>query len=162
MNNYMQIKDIIDEYIKLMDLLINFENEKLEAVKMKDINKLDTFLKEEQVYLLKLRGLDKKREDIQKNMGFEGMTYREIIQTSEGSLRSELENSYGILSAKTQQFNQILNTLKTHIDIRLHTIDTFMKRVGVEPSKNAQTGIYDSISRNEEKAPEYHIKSTKV
>jgi len=90
MNNYAEIKEVIEEYIKLMDLLIDFEQKKLNAVKDKDIQKLDSFLKEEQVYLLKLKGLDQKREGIQKKLGVEGLTYRQIIEKTEGTLRSEL------------------------------------------------------------------------
>ncbi|WP_312095212.1 flagellar export chaperone FlgN [Aminipila sp.] len=162
MNNYAEIKDVIEEYIKLMDLLIDFEQKKLNAVKEKDIQKLDNFLKEEQVYLLKLKGLDQKREGIQKKLGVEGLTYRQIIEKTEGTLRSELENSYEILAVKTKQFNETLNTLKSYIDIRLHTIEEFMKQLGAEPVKNVQTGIYDKISNNSGKAPEHYLKSTKA
>ncbi len=87
MEDYAEIRGIIDEYITLMDKLIDFEQEKLQAVKVKDLKKLDAFLKEEQAYLLKLRGLDQKREKLQKQLGAEGLTYRQIIERTEGDTR---------------------------------------------------------------------------
>lgn len=149
MNNYIEIKMIIDEYIKLMDKLIHFEQDKLEAIKSKQTEQLDAFLKEEQAYLLQLRGLDQKREATQKQLGIEGLTYRQIIgqiDQTEDSARSDFESSYELLSIKTKEFKEIINTIKTYIDIRLHTIDAFMEKVSVAPSQNVQTGIYDKIS----------------
>lgn len=149
MNNYIEIKMIIDEYIKLMDKLIQFEQDKLEAIKSKQTEQLDAFLKEEQAYLLQLRGLDQKREATQKQLGIEGLTYRQIIgqiDQTEDSARSDFESSYELLSIKTKEFKEIINTIKTYIDIRLHTIDAFMEKVSAAPSQNVQTGIYDKIS----------------
>lgn len=149
MNNYIEIKMIIDEYIKLMDKLIRFEQDKLEAIKSKHTEQLDAFLKEEQAYLLQLRGLDQKREATQKQLGIEGLTYRQIIgqiDQTEDSARSDFESSYELLSIKTREFKEIINTIKTYIDIRLHTIDAFMEKVSAAPSQNVQTGIYDKIS----------------
>lgn len=149
MNNYIEIKKIIDEYIKLMDKLISFEQEKLEAIKSKNVDQLDTLLKGEQAYLLQLRGLDQKREATQKQLGIEGLTYREIIgriDRTEDSLRNDFKSSYELLSIKTKQFKEIINTIKTYIDIRLHTIDAFMEKVSTAPSQSVQTGIYDKIA----------------
>ncbi|QAT42018.1 flagellar export chaperone FlgN [Aminipila luticellarii] len=162
MEDYAEIRGIIDEYITLMDKLIDFEQEKLQAVKVKDLKKLDAFLKEEQAYLLKLRGLDQKREKLQKQLGAEGLTYRQIIERTEGDTRIEMENSYNILSEKTKQFNELLSTLKTYIGIRLHTIDEVMKQFGNESMQTDQTGIYDRIARNSEKAANRPIKFTKA
>lgn len=165
MNNYMEIKEIIDEYIKLMDKLIGFEQEKLKAVETKNIEHLDSFLNEEQVYLLQLRGLDQKRETILKKSGMEGLTYRQIINgidSSQSSVRSELENSFEILSVKTNQFKEIINTIKTYIDLRLHTIEAFMERFGAPPSQDAGTGIYDKIAGQSNTNNASRFKSTKV
>ncbi|QIB68390.1 flagellar protein FlgN [Aminipila butyrica] len=153
MNKYMQIKDIMDDYISLMDELIRFEQDKLKAVENKNIEHLNSFLKAEQVYLLQLRGLDTKREAAMKAVGLEGLTYRQIINgidPSEGSIRSELESSYEELSIKTNQFREIIQTLKTHIDLRLHTIETFMNKFGGQPSTPAELGIYDKIAQQQE------------
>lgn len=164
MNNYIEIKKIMDEYIELMDKLISFEQEKLIAVETKNIELLDDFLKEEQAYLLQLRGLDQKRETTQKQLGIEQLTYRQIIDKVDVSLKHEFETSYEILSAKTKQFKEIINTIKTYIDIRVHTIDAFMEKFNVAPSQNAQTGIYNKIANQSSSITNNNSKfqSTKV
>lgn len=165
MQNFAHIQGIIDEYIELLEKLTIFEQQKLEAVSTKATEQLDNFLKEEQVYLLQLRGLDQKREKLQKDSGLEGLTYRQIIDKAQGTERTQLETSYEILSARTKVFKQTINTLKSYIDIRLHSIDEVRERFGAPaPNTAQQDGIYnqigskpDTISHNSGK-----FQSTKV
>lgn len=164
MNNYIEIKKIMDEYIELMDKLISFEQEKLIAVETKNIELLDDFLKEEQAYLLQLRGLDQKRETTQKQLGIEQLTYRQIIDKVDVSLKHEFETSYEILSEKTKQFKEIVNTIKTCIDVRLHTIDAVKEKFIDLPFENKELGIYDKVLNKTKKTHSQPRKfeSTKV
>ena len=63
--------DLAEKLILLFDDLTDIEQTKLEAVTEKNIDSLNECMKEEQAYLLQFRGLDKKREAIQKDLGFE-------------------------------------------------------------------------------------------
>ncbi len=163
MNSYIEIKEIIDEYIELMDKLIVFEQDKLEAIKEKNNDALNTFLKEEQVYLLQLRGLDKKRETIQKHLGIDGLTYKEIIEKTQGTIRKEFETSYDILSIKISQFEDLQNTIKTYIDIKLHTIDSLMNKFGASSSSSSNTlNTYDKINIQNQTAQHKKFEPTKV
>ena len=59
--------DLAEKLILLFDDLTDIEQTKLEAVTEKNIDSLNECMKEEQAYLLQFRGLDKKREAIQRN-----------------------------------------------------------------------------------------------
>lgn len=163
MDKYAEIKDIIAEYIVLMDRLINFEQNKLQAVQEKNNEQLDIFLKEEQVYLLQLRGLDQKRETTQKKFGMEGLTYRQIIDSSDGTIRNDLESAYSILSSKTIEFKSLMDTIKSYIDVRLHTIDALVGKFGGTPTQRTSVGIYDQVTgQPAESAKHSRFQSTKV
>lgn len=165
MNGYIEIKGIMDEYISLMDKLITFEKEKLQAIQGKKTEELDAFLKEEQAYLLQLRGLDQKREKIQKENGFEGMTYRQIIAKAQGDMQHDLDESFQQLDVKTKEFKELIKTINSYIDIKLHTIDAVMEKFGAEPpAKTPQSGVYDRISKEQETTPMglHKFKSTKA
>ena len=77
--------DLLEKLILLFDDLADVEQTKLEAVTDKDIDTLSDCMKEEQVFLLQFRGIDKKRETIQKDLGFENMKFSEIISISPSS-----------------------------------------------------------------------------
>ena len=151
MSRYMAVKEIMDEYISLMDKLIEFETEKLNAIKINKAKDLDKFLKEEQVLLLQLRGLDVKREKFLRENGLEGKKYREIIDLAEGEEKGELDKSFSILSAKTKDFKSLIRTINSYIDIKLHTIDAVIDKLGGTPSQRGEKmGVYDRINKGQE------------
>ena len=165
MEGYLKLKNIMDEYVALLDKLIAFEEKKLEAVKYAKIDELDRFLKEEQVHLLQFKGLDSKREKLQKELGFEGLTYKQIIAKTDGDLRQQLEDSFVVLENKTNHFKSLIRTISGCIDVKLHTIDATLEKFGAEPlAKPAQTtGIYDKINTDTSApATGLRFKSTKA
>lgn len=150
MSNYNEIQLIMEEYTSVMDKLIVFENNKLQAIDEKNNELLDKFLKDEQVYLLQLKGLDQKRETLQKKLGIEGLTYRNIIDITDIDHKSDMEATYQILASKIEEFKNLTEAIKTYIDLRLHTIDALMEKFGAAPIRDSQSGIYDRISGQSE------------
>lgn len=75
-----QFEQIINQLIALFDEQLPLEQEKLRAVQEDNVAAVEDCMKREQAVVLKLRGLDKKREDILKANGWEGRTFREIIE----------------------------------------------------------------------------------
>lgn len=165
MEGYLKLKDIMDEYVALLDKLIAFEEQKLEAVKQAKIEDLDRFLKDEQVHLLQFKGLDAKREKLQAELGYEGLTYKQIISKTEGELRQQLEDSFVVLESKTNQFKGLIRTINSCIDVKLHTIEATLERFGAEPAAKPapQAGIYDKINTDTSAPPSgLRFKSTKA
>ncbi len=155
MEQLKEIKDIMEEYIELLEALTEFEQRKFDALKAKDMEKLDTFLKEEQVHFLQLRGLDSKREKLLKEAGLEGKTYRQLLDLVEPSLKQEFQHSFDILSDKTDQLKDLIRTINIHIELQLHTIDTFRDRLAEaghikksDLNSRIESGIYSDSGRN--------------
>ena len=96
--------DLLEKLVLLFDDLTEVEQTKLEAVTKKDIDTLNDCMKEEQAYLLQFRGLDKKRESIQKDLGFENMKFSQIITNiKDKQYQQEFQELYEIGRASCRE-----------------------------------------------------------
>lgn len=114
---------IIVELIQFFDELIQTENEKLEAISKNNVFKLEDCMKKEQVSILKLKGLDKKRESIQSDLSFDNLSFREILSRLDISEKSKLNPLFRQLEEKVHFYNNISQSAKTAIEVNIHTID---------------------------------------
>lgn len=161
MNIYEQILEQMREYSDLFDTLIDFEQKKFEAVKENNLDVIDEFLKTEQVYLLKVRGLDGKREEILKKSGFEGYTFRQLINDAEGGVRDELEILFGELEKKTENFKKLMDSLNSFVDMKLFSVEEALERIREFEGKSEGT-MYEKDAKNQVKVPQARFKSTKA
>ena len=68
--------DILNESADLYKSFLELEYEKHDAIIKNDIELLEDIVSKEQVYYMKMRGLDQKREKLIDSMGFKGMTLK--------------------------------------------------------------------------------------
>lgn len=116
--------DLLEKLILLFDDLTDVEQTKLNAIKKRDIDALNDCMKEEQAYLLQFRGLDKKRESMQKELGFENMKLTEIIPTlKDKQYKDEFQELYDALKETMNYYQQIHNSAKSIIETRLIGIE---------------------------------------
>ena len=69
MNDFSAFIEIIEEFIQLFDELIPVEQEKLDAAIKNRITFVEECMNKEQAAVLKLRGLEQKRENAKKALG---------------------------------------------------------------------------------------------
>ena len=116
--------DLLEKLILLFDDLADVEQTKLDAVKERNVDTLNDCMKEEQAYLLQFRGLDKKRETVQKEFGFENMKFSEIIPTiKDKQYKDEFQELYDTLKETMNYYQQIHNSAKSIIETRLIGIE---------------------------------------
>ena len=133
--------DLLEKLILLFDDLADVEQTKLEAVTDKDIDTLSDCMKEEQVFLLQFRGLDKKRETIQKDLGFENMKFSEIIShIKDTQYKQEFQELYNTLKETMDYYQQIHNNAKSIIEINLMGIDKALEVLTHQPAPASQGG----------------------
>lgn len=139
MTTITELNKIVLALIELLGNLIRIEQDKLKAVTSNDLDTLNACIKNEQVEVLKLKGLDKKREQIQSALGYENLTFKEIILLLPVEQKEESQNLYHTLQQKTNEFNEINNSVKVAIDVNLHTINTTLSKLNITPdSENKQ------------------------
>lgn len=120
---------IIDDLTKFMTDLAVLEQELLDFVTKKDLKGLDDCLKKKQAQSLRLRGLDRTREQIAETLGFKGLSLSVILKKfpDEG----DLQLSGNKLIEATKHFNTISTTAKRAIEVNLHHINKATGNQGV-------------------------------
>lgn len=116
----------LEELSEIIVKLTKTEIAKAEAASAKEHKKMDSFLKEEQALLLKLRGLDQQRSRTASDLGWKDFTFRQILEAAdekEATLLSPLfsrmetqikelsdaeESSNRIISVRLREFEHIL------------------------------------------------------
>ena len=80
MENNAKLRDILIETNSFLKEITDLEKKKFDFVLKNNISRVEECMKSEQAMMLKLRGLDRKREAVQKELGFENMSFKEIIE----------------------------------------------------------------------------------
>lgn len=124
---------ILEEISGIVSRLTEAEAAKTEAASTGEHKKIDSFLKDEQALLLKLRGLEQQRNRKACELGWEELTFRQILETADekeqailSPLFSKMEtqlkglaevkdSSDRIISVRLREFEHILGTNKAGI-----------------------------------------------
>ncbi|WP_394523100.1 flagellar export chaperone FlgN [Lacrimispora sp. JR3] len=114
---------VIEDLTELFQELIQIEQLKLEAAKKNRITHVEESMNKEQAAILKLRGLDRKRELCQEALGFKGLTFQEILSKTSGEEHEQLKNQFNTLSHYVRLFQNINDSARTMIEINLHKIN---------------------------------------
>jgi hypothetical protein len=114
---------VIEDLTELFQELIQIEQTKLEAVKKNRITYVEDCMNKEQAAILKLRGLERKRELCQEKLGFEGDTFQTILSKTSGDEHIMLNGMFNTLSDHVRLFQEINDSARTMIEINLHKIN---------------------------------------
>jgi len=154
---YVLLQDSAETY----ESFIKTEYEKYDAVARDDIKKLDEIIEIEQVFYLKAKGLEQKREKLIQSMGFKGKTLKEIIEkineleTDGNDENHKLKNVYDRLFKALNDFKKINLECKTLIGVRMHRIENAMSKLGEKEN------IYSNLENNKSYLKS-HIVSKKI
>lgn len=140
MENINKFKDVIVEMTQFFEELTKLEEGKLQAVTENNLKALEDYMAKEQVGIMRLRVMEKKRDEIQTQLGFKGLSFREVIDLLEGDVREDLTICYHRLADVLMQFNEVANSAKTAIETNLYSIEAILKRLkeknGEQPSQS--------------------------
>lgn len=126
---------LLQESAETYESFIKTEYDKYDAVASEDIKRLDQIIANEQVFYLKMKGLEQKREKLVQNMDMKGKTLIEIIEiigTEDKEESHRLKIVYDRLLKALNDFKKINLECKTLIEVRLHRIDNIMIKLGVK------------------------------
>lgn len=125
MNNLIAI---IEDLIDLIQEMIQIEQMKLESASKNRVTHLEDCMNKEQAAILKLKGLDKKREDCQEKLGYKGYTFKQILAETTGEEHDQLTNLFDMLSHYVTIFKDTSESARTIIEVNLHTINKTIQR----------------------------------
>ena len=136
MENIDKFIEVIQEMINFFEQLQAIEKAKLEAVSKNDIIQLEECMKKEQAEILVLRGLERKQAQIQKDLGFETATFREIIELAPLEKQAQLKAMQKELSNSLEEFKSTKDGIKKTIELNMYAIDNALQRM-VENKKHS-------------------------
>lgn len=153
MSEMLQFCNVIKKISTLLDLIISLENKKLDTIITNNVAQLDSIMKEEEVVILQFRGLEKKREMVQKDLGFPSLSFREIVEQSTPPHKETLTMHYQDINEKMKEVKAITDCTKKHIELHLHSLDILITNFQKEKTSTNYTKTGEKKPR--EMAPKF-------
>ena len=117
---------VIRELAVLAGDIATVEERKAEAAVQKRHQLFDGFIQKEQAQILKLRGLEQRRIRMAKELGWESLTFRQILEKAEPEQKESLSPLFAELEQNAERI----------IKVRIREIETAISRT--------QGGSYDN------------------
>lgn len=148
MGNIHDFFKLAGELTDLLKILKTIEENKLLAITEKSLTKLDACIKDEQVQVMKLKGLEKKREQVQASLGYGGLTFRQIINSLQAEDKKEAKELFNGLQKATNNFNSINKSVKTALEVNIYSINNLIKKTNANSKKRSANNNLHSSSTN--------------
>lgn len=97
---------VLEQLCTVLEQLYRVEADKLTVVSADRPDQLESLLNDENMLLLQLRGLDKKRSDLLRRSGLEGLTFRQIL------MQEDSEEAVALLSPILERLSSQAEKLK--------------------------------------------------
>ena len=97
---------VLEQLCTVLEQLCRVEADKLTVISADRPDQLESLLNDENMLLLQLRGLDKKRSDLLRRSGLEGLTFRQIL------MQEDSEEAVALLSPILERLSSQAEKLK--------------------------------------------------
>lgn len=102
---------------------------------------LDGCIQEEQALLLKLRGLEQHRSKLQKELGWDSLTFHQILDTASSEQADALEPIFQKLDQQLRRLQTAREAAERILKVRLHELEVFSQmRAAYDNGGNASPG----------------------
>lgn len=140
MNDFSAFIEIIKDFIQLFTTLNTVEQEKLDAAVKNRVSFVEDCMKKEQAAVLRMRGLEQKREAAQKELHMEGMKFREILEHVPEDVEEVLRPLFDRLSEQVHTFQSLNDNARDIIEVNLHVIQSAMASQSGNSERYSPTG----------------------
>lgn len=154
--NYEKFYALLNNLVDLFDRLLHVESDKLDAIAVNDIEKLDEYMKTEQAFTLEMRSLDQKREALQEEMGLKGLTISQIIEKAPADQKEKLDHYRNVLIDKKEELELSLQCTRKFIEMHIVSLDVLISQLG--PEKQETAGYEKDGKAKEEDNPKFTSK----
>lgn len=124
MSEFSNFEKLMEEFIEFFEELIPVEQDKLDAAVNNRVSFVEECMHKEQAAVLRLRGLDQKREKEQERLGMKGYTFRKILESVPEETATVLKPLFDRLSEQVHMLQSITDNSKNMIEVNLHTIQS--------------------------------------
>ena len=130
---------VLEQLCTVLEQLCQVEADKLTVVSAYHPDQLESLLNDENMLLLQLRGLDKKRSDLLRKSGLEGLTFRQILmQEDSEEVVALLSPILERLSSQAEKLKKIKGGTDRLIRIRMKQLEQRLSG-----AKQSDPHVYD-------------------
>lgn len=122
----------LSDYINFYSEFLAFEQNKLEAVEQNRLELLDGLVKQEEVFLLKSKGMEQARIKSQSENGFADKRLRDLIDIAPDDKKEELLIKFTELNKIINELQRTNGRCNIAIKARLQAIDRAMDKIKAE------------------------------
>ncbi len=126
-----RLKKVCQETVQFIEELTQVESKKLQAALQNNLDTINECMKKEQALLLKLKGIDKRRETLQKELGYEQFSFRQIIDKVPEEERAEMKKIFDTLSEKYRIYQDTSSSAQKALEMNLHKINKKLEEMHV-------------------------------
>lgn len=123
-------QDLFDDFISvirettlLLGDITQVEADKAEAASLKQHHLLDGYIQAEQAQILKLRGLEQRRLRLARELGWDSLTFRQILASAPLRQSGRLRPLFEDLELQLMQLRDSRMAAEQIIKVRLHELD---------------------------------------
>ena len=143
---YESFLDIIRDLTDIAHKIAQVEEEKAAAVSLKHHELLEGFMKREQAGILKLRGLDQHRIRLAKQLGWDSLTFSQILEEVNLGQKEYLKMLFRELEQELMQLIQWKELAERIINVRIYELLITVERKTGIPYDNTRTVHLDECS----------------
>lgn len=125
---YEKFLSIISDLTETAHGIARAEEEKAVALSLKRHELMDGFMRKEQAYILKLRGLDQHRVRLTKSLGWEALTFSQILEKVEPAKKKYLKILFHDLEQELRAIQQSKEVAERIMNVRVYELLTAMER----------------------------------
>lgn len=131
-----QLSDVAEQ-------LAHIEDEKATAAAQKQHGELDPLMRREQPLILSLRGLEKQRMEQAAALGWEGLTFRQIMDAAGPEQKAVLSPLFEELQERTSRLKQTQEASNRMLRVRLRELELMTAEMAKKPSGKAPDSFHD-------------------
>lgn len=114
---------VLEETIRLIGDIAQVETDKAEAASLRQHHLLDEYIQTEQAQILKLRGLEQKRTRLAKELGWDSLTFSQLLAKAPLRQSGQLRPLFEDLKQQLMWLQDSRGAAEQIIKVRLHELD---------------------------------------
>lgn len=120
---------IMNDTIDSINQMIDLQNQKIELSNQDNIAIIENIMRKEEAVLMRLRGLDKKRDDLLAANNIKNTSFIDIINDDDTKLKSSMQETYKTLKDKLDELSEKKQIATNIIKSNISKISLMLDRI---------------------------------
>lgn len=145
----------LGEYSKFFENMAKCEKEKLDAILQNKLPLLESTIATAQANAMQLSNMERKRLELQKKAGFEGKTFRQLVEAAQEQNKEELRRCFECVEDSVSEIKYYNTKAMQLAESNLHLFGIATKTGATEPLKK----LTSQQKTNDTATPRLEIKA---